>query len=224
MTPGGAAYRRVLDEVGGAIVGERWPAGRVTTIDRLVATTGVSRTIVREVTRELAAAGLLAASPRTGLTVLPRSEWDLLDLRVVQWRLAVGDRLRQLEELRDLRAAIEPEAAALAALRRSEESVVVLSAAAGDLERARGSVAFLEADRRFHHALIEAAGNAMFAALDGLVGVALEDRALVQLAGRAPESVDVRLHVDVADAVGAGDSEVARAAMGSIVRRATPAG
>ncbi|MGT2426058.1 FadR/GntR family transcriptional regulator [Amnibacterium kyonggiense] len=221
MIAGGSAYGQVLERVGAAIVSGEWAAGRVATVDGLVAETGVSRTIVREVSRELVAAGLLAASPRIGLRVLPREAWDLLDRRVVRWRLRVGDREQQLRELRQLRAAVEPEAAALAAA--ADGPAEGLAPAAAALEAARlaaDDTAFLDADRAFHRALLAAAGNAMLRGLGALVDAALEDRALVALHGRTASAEDVALHAEVADAVAAGDPARARTAMRSIVDRA----
>ena len=224
---GGTAYGRVLDAVGTAIVSGEWPAGHHATVDGLVASSGVSRSIVREVTREAAAAGLLSASPRVGLRVLPRSGWDLLDLRVVRWRLRVGDREAQLRELRELRVAVEPEAAALAALRRGSDEVASLAEAAAALEPASAAgdeQGFLAADQRFHRALLRASGNAMLAGLGALIDTALEDRALVERHGLGAAPLDVRLHADVASAVAAGSAEHARSSMRRIVERTGAAG
>jgi DNA-binding FadR family transcriptional regulator len=218
----GSAYARALDAVGSAIVSGAWPAGRAETVDGLVASTGVSRSIVREVTRELAAAGLLAASPRVGLTAQPRSGWDLLDRRVVRWRLRVGDRGLQLRELRQLRVAVEPEAAALAARRRPDAEVAVLRESAAALLAADGAgdeAAFLAADQRFHRALMRASGNATLAALSALIDEVLEDRALVERHGLGASPVDAALHVEVAAAVADGSAADARSGMRSIVER-----
>ncbi|GAA2751664.1 FadR/GntR family transcriptional regulator [Amnibacterium kyonggiense] len=221
MTSGGSAYGLVLERVGAAIVSGSWAAGRIATVDALVAETGVSRTIVREVTRELVAAGLLSASPRIGLRVLPRESWDLLDRRVVRWRLRVGDREQQLRELRELRAAVEPEAAALAAAAGAPAGDLVRAAAVLDAARstADGS-AFLAADTGFYHVLLDASGNAMLRGLGALVDAALEDRALVALHGRVASAEDVALHAEVAAAVAACAPERARTAMRAIVDRA----
>src|SRR4051812_32127803 len=47
--------------------------------DGLAGEFGVSRNVVREAIRALAAKGLVKGRPRTGTQVLPRAQWNLLD-------------------------------------------------------------------------------------------------------------------------------------------------
>src|SRR3546814_18457675 len=51
---------------------------------------GVSRTVVREAMRTLAAQGLISVRPRTGTRVEPRERWHLFDPQVILWRLEAG--------------------------------------------------------------------------------------------------------------------------------------
>lgn len=108
---GGQAFSRVLETIGRAIVSGELPPGHVDTVEGLGQRTGASRSIVREATRVLVSLGLVSAGRRVGLTVLGRDRWDVLDPAVIRWRLDSPDRERQVDELRALRLAIEPEAA-----------------------------------------------------------------------------------------------------------------
>jgi DNA-binding FadR family transcriptional regulator len=110
-----SAFERALDQLGAAIVAGELPAGHTDTVEGFVARTGASRSVVREVTRVLGALGMLSAGRRIGLRIRPLDEWDLLDPRVIRWRLEGSDAAVQLAELRSLRHAIEPAAAAAAA-------------------------------------------------------------------------------------------------------------
>ncbi|GAA3341190.1 FCD domain-containing protein [Curtobacterium pusillum] len=222
-------FDRVLDGLGAAIVDGTLPTGHADSIDGFVARTGASRSIVREAVRVLVGLGLVSAGRRVGLRVLPAAEWDVLDPRVIGWRLAGPDREVALAELRALRRAVEPAAAAAAAavVRASEaprasdttgtDGPEALLAAADRLAAATGpgdAAAFLQADRELHRRVLELSGNAMYGRLHRVVGRALDDRA-----GVGPDVHDVALHVALARAITGGDAIAAAEAMGTIIDR-----
>jgi DNA-binding FadR family transcriptional regulator len=214
-------FDRVLDGLGAAIVDGSLPTGHRDSIDGFVTRTGSSRSIVREAVRVLVGLGLLSAGRRVGLRVLPASEWDVLDPRVIGWRLAGPERGVVLGELRALRRAVEPVAAAAAAGRASDAShradLEALLAAADRLAAATGpddAATFLQADREVHRLVLELSGNAMYGRLHRVVARALDDRA-----GIRPGLHDVGLHVRLARAVADGDADGAAGAMTEIIDR-----
>src|SRR5690606_40734363 len=87
----------------------------VLTLDRIQQRFGVSRTVARETMRVLESMGLVRSRRRVGITVQPRSNWNVFDPRVIWWRLAGSGRNEQLRSLTELRIAVEPLAAAAAA-------------------------------------------------------------------------------------------------------------
>ena len=215
-------FDRVLDGLGTAVVDGTLPAGHTESIDGFVGRTGASRSIVREAVRVLVGLGLLTARRRVGVVAVPIGMWDVSDPRVVGWRLAGPDRDQVLAELRALRRAIEPAAAAAAAERASDAScqdrLEALLAAADRLAAATGpddADAFLQADRELHRRILAMSGNALFRHLGGVV-----DRALDERAGIGPDLHDIGLHVAVARAIAAGDASAASAAMREIIDRA----
>ncbi len=217
-----STFDRVLDELGAAVVTGAHPAWERRSIDQLVERTGASRSIVREAVRVLVGLGLLTARRRVGVVAVPIGMWDVSDPRVVGWRLAGPDRDQVLAELRALRRAIEPAAAAAAAERASDAScrdrLEALLAAADRLAAATGpddAAAFLQADRELHRRILGMSGNALFRHLGGVV-----DRALDERAGIGPDLHDIGLHVAVARAIAAGDASAASAAMREIIDRA----
>lgn len=115
--PRSTAFARALEQLGRAIVDGELPAGHIDTVEGFVERTGASRSVVREVTRVLGTLGMLCAGRRIGLRVLPREHWDVLDPHVIRWRMAgpEEDAAAAADELRALRHAIEPAAAAAAA-------------------------------------------------------------------------------------------------------------
>lgn len=219
------AFARALDQLGGAIARGDLPAGHADTVDGFVTRTGASRSVVREVTRVLTALGMLSAGRRVGLRVLGQEHWELLDPHVIRWRLDGPDRAVQVDELRALRYAIEPEAAAAAARavgRRGGEQVAALAAAAEAMTAAAeadDAGGFLAADRALHAAVLALSGNGMFVRLGGVIEEALRSRALHERADLPPDPHDLALHREVARAIIAGEEAEARAALAEIVDR-----
>lgn len=212
-------YGGVLAQLGPRIVDGSLPVGSVITLDRLGEEFGVSRTIAREVVQVLVSMGLVESRRRTGIRVLPRERWDAYDPAVIRWRLAGPDRAAHLHELSQLRAAVEPAAAALAARGADAAQRTEVVRLAAELEKT-GAVGdlrtFLEIDVAFHRLLLTASGNAMFAGLCEVVEEVLRGRTDHHLMPPEPKPEARRLHTMVADAVASGDSEVARAAMSTI--------
>ena len=106
----------VLDTIGEEIVSGVQAEGDTFTLHDLSKRFDISRTVAREAMRALEQLGLVSSSRRVGLKVLPQSEWHVFDNAVISWRLRSEEqRAAQIESLRELRDAIEPSAARLAA-------------------------------------------------------------------------------------------------------------
>ncbi|HWJ82946.1 MAG TPA: FCD domain-containing protein [Nocardioides sp.] len=223
---GSALHDDVLEALGRRIVGGELAPGTVLTLDSVDSEYDVSRSVSREAVRVLASMGLVASRRRVGVTVLPRTAWQVFDPRVIRWRLDSGDRLGQLRSLGELRSGLEPVAAALAAQRATPEQCGALTAAAGDMVvhgRSGDLEAFLAADVVFHRVLLEASGNEMLAAMGDVVAEVLAGRTHHDLMPAHPKHEAVDLHERVARAVRAGDAAAARAAMQAIIDEATDA-
>lgn len=219
-TPSEGLHAGVLDALGREIVSGEAPVGSVLRIDQLDERFGVSRSVVREAVRVLASMGLVETRRRLGLRVQPRSAWNVFDPRVIGWRLDGPEREDQLLSLGELRRAVEPMAAALAAERATPDQCGLLVGAVVQMTvqaRAGDAEAFLAADSLFHRTLLEASGNEMLAALTGVVHEVLAGRTPPELGLTRAVSAAIRLHAEVAQAIGSGDAEAASAAMRAIV-------
>ena len=135
----------------------------------------VSRTVVRESLRVLEAKGLVSARPNVGTRVRPVSDWNLLDPDIIEWRAFGPQRDEQRRELFELRWAIEPLAARLAAGHGREEvqqrlvemtEIMSHAVAQGDL------LTFSRADAELHSLVLQMAGNRMLEHLSSIVGSA----------------------------------------------------
>lgn len=209
----------VLGELGPRIVEGSLPVDAKITLEWLSEEFGVSRTVAREVVQVLVSMGLVESRRRTGIRVRPRAEWDAYDPAVIRWRLAGTQRAAHLRELSQLRAAVEPMSAALAAVHAddSQRQEVVRLAEEMETAGAAGDLGtFLQHDVAFHRLLLEASGNVMFARLGDVVEEVLRGRTDHHLMPSQPKPEARRLHMMVAQAVADGQAEVATSAMSTI--------
>jgi DNA-binding FadR family transcriptional regulator len=107
----------LLDNLGHAIVTGQYNNQPFPTEGELAKKHGVSRSVTREAVKMLAAKRLVSARPRAGTTVEEFYNWNLLDPDVLRWMLERRFSLELLRQFTELRLAIEPQAAALAAVR-----------------------------------------------------------------------------------------------------------
>ncbi|BCJ69703.1 FadR/GntR family transcriptional regulator [Polymorphospora rubra] len=216
-------HGRVLDHLGTAICGGELTPGAVLNIDDLVDRYTVSRSVIREVLRVLASMGFIETRRRVGVMIRPAGHWNVFDPQVIRWRLASAGRIAQLRSITELRTAVEPHAAWLAAHRvdHDEASELVGLAAkmwaagkAGDEDR------FLGLDIEFHQRVLRASGNEMFVKLQDLVAEVLTGRHLHHLMPHHPHEQALQLHADVAQSIQRRDGDSARRAMVQIMEHA----
>ncbi len=108
-------HHRAIEHLGTRIIAGELPAGHVMLAEHLEDELKVSRSVVREAVRVLQSLGLVETIKRVGIRVLPASRWNPFDPLVIRWRLAGEGRGAQLRSLAELRTAVEPVAAELAA-------------------------------------------------------------------------------------------------------------
>lgn len=202
------------------ILAGRYPPGETIPIESaLAAEFGVSRSVLREAVKLLAAKGLLDTRPKRGTVVRAEADWSHLDPELLTWRAELGvgaDFARHLAEVRRL---FESEAAALAARRASPEQRLRIDAAVQAMETAAGLDAQVAADLAFHRAVLEAAGNPLLLSLGGAVWGALAQSFAVGGRDQTRWLATLPRHRRVAEAITAGEPEAARVAMLDIILR-----
>ncbi len=222
----GALHGSLLTALGAAIVSGAYPAGQVITLDGVSAQHKVSRSVVREAVRVLESMGMVESRRRVGVTVQPAQKWNVFDPRLIRWRLESGDRTAQLLSLSELRRGFEPAAAALAARRADPHHCRIMAAAVSDMVvhgRSGDLDAYLLADKIFHQTMLEASGNEMFRALNGVVAEVLAGRTHHGMMPDIPNPAAIQLHDEVARAIRMGDDEAAERAMRAIIDEAASA-
>ena len=134
----------------------------------------VSRTALREAYSVLVGKAMIVARPRVGTSIRPKSEWNMLDPQVLAWHLQTLPAEDFVDDLHVLRMIVEPAAAAIAASERSEETMAKIETAFADMERFKdGSGDLIEADARFHLAILDGSGNHFIGALGSMIRAAL---------------------------------------------------
>jgi DNA-binding FadR family transcriptional regulator len=219
-------HASLAERLGAAIVHGDYAVGARLYSGDIAASEGVSRSAVREVVRVLETLGLVRVRRKAGIEVRPASEWNLYSPDVIRWRLAGPDRLRQLHELSQLRSAVEPLAARLAATAATGAQRQALTQAAHDMalhSHEADEQPYLEADIRFHRALVEASGNPMLAGLAGAMESVLVGRTQHALMPRDANPEALRLHREVAFAIAGRDAATAAESAARIVAEADEA-
>lgn len=188
------------------IVSGRWALGeRIPNEAALAELLSVSRGTVREAVRALVSQGLLETRQGSGTYV--RSAVD---------PTAALDRVKRagLRDQWEARAALDVEAARLAALRHTPADLENMRR----LLDARGTVAdggsdvFIRRDIAFHRAIVEASANRAMLELYDFFTAAIAEAIQAALGGVLPEP-DRNAHAAIVDAVASGDPHQAAAAV-----------
>ncbi len=174
----------------------------------------VSRTVVREAFRSLAAMRIieLATGKRATVAQLDHGAMSLMIEHGVH-----TDQI-SIQQIYDVRRTIETRIVALAAMRRSEaeaQAILALARAMRDAER-EDLVLLMQRDLDFHQALARACRNPVFALIVGAFQGVTRQTWPIGWRSRTTEAARERMlatHQDIADAVAAGDPPRAAEAM-----------
>jgi GntR family transcriptional repressor for pyruvate dehydrogenase complex len=211
---------RVADEIAELVVERRLePGDRLPAERELGEAFAVSRTVIREAFRTLAAKGLVEVRPGGGAIVRRPSSGLVSDaLSLVLRSTPDGNALAHLREVRRI---VEPDLVALAAERRTDDDLRALRRQLDVMaDPATSSVAWAHADVGFHTALAQAAHNPVFdIILSSIQELMLEARLLaVQLPDTRAKAL--RHHQSIYQAIAEGSTTAARRAMEAHLREA----
>jgi GntR family transcriptional repressor for pyruvate dehydrogenase complex len=205
-------YEQIVQQIEGSILNGELSEGSQLPAERdLAKQFGVSRTAVREAIKALQEKGLVDAFPGRGTFVTTGTSNSMrrsLDRIIKSGETDGWDYLVEVREI------LEPEIAAMAAIRATDQDVATMKDAVDVMDQAgRDSDAFIEADLDFHLALAEAAANPIVLSLiDSIVGLLREQRLRIFSIGGGPERGQHH-HKRILDAIKRHDTQGARAAM-----------
>lgn len=222
IRPAARSMRRAGQEdiaaaLGGEILsGARKPGERMPSDADMLKTFGVSRVVTREVIKTLAAKGLVASRMKVGTVVLDPAHWNWLDADVLSWRANTGLDLDFLQHITDVRRAVEPTAAALAALHGNPADVAKLRETVAGMARAeKDRRQFAEWDLRFHLTICAASKNPFFQSFAAMIETALFALLSINALSESPKlhSDSVARHTLIVDAIEGRDPHLAARAM-----------
>ncbi|WP_387741998.1 FadR/GntR family transcriptional regulator [Kocuria nitroreducens] len=208
-TPAGAVASQLLAYF---TSGDLAPGTRLPPERQLAQLLGTGRSAVREALAALEILGVVHVRPGSG-TYLRASASELLP-QTLSWGLMLGE--QRVEDLLQIRAALEVLAAEIAATRAAPDNLAALRGHLAQMEEHQDDYAdFVEADMLFHQEMAAASGN------QTLSGVLQSVRALLRIwvdrsisaEGEARDAVAE--HKRVLEALTAHDPAAAHAAMTS---------
>ncbi|MFD1328119.1 FadR/GntR family transcriptional regulator [Mycoplana ramosa] len=199
--------------IGLDICSERYPVGSVLPKENdLCDRYGVSRTVIRESLKALAARGLVHGRPRIGTMVCEKEEWNILDPQILAW---MGPRIEELDLLGcilETRRTVEPVAAEFAAERATVQEIADLENAWKRMRDAGADTeAFTRADVHFHELLLKASHNRVFRQLSSIIDAAM--KYALHCSNKAVDKRDEALdiHRELVEALRLRDGAAARA-------------
>ncbi len=205
-------YEQIVQQIEDSILKGTLKAGDQLPAERdLAQRFGVSRTAVREAVKALREKGLVEAYSGRGTFITDGTS------QAVRQSLDLVAKIGQPEgstHLAEVRAILEPEIAALAAVRAQESDVITMREAVDVMDHAgHDPDAYIEADLDFHLALAEGAANPLILSLiDSIVGLLREQRLRIFKVPGGPERGQIH-HKKILDAVERRDAVASRAAM-----------
>ncbi|WP_291409052.1 FadR/GntR family transcriptional regulator [Devosia sp.] len=215
LTSLGGLHAAVLNQLGQSIVrGDIAPGAVLPNADDLSLQFGVSRTVIREVVKVLAAKGMVESRPKTGTRVRARHDWNFLDSDILNWRFSAGIKSEEAKSIFELRRAIEPMAARLAAERATPADIATLERHLALMEHyADDSIRFAEPDLAFHQAILRMTGNELFSSLASVIETALVVSFHLTDDNPQGQRASLVLHRHLLEAIAIGDADRASAAV-----------
>lgn len=217
-----SSHDQVARTLGSEIISGVYPPGsKLPGEAEILQRFGVSRTVLREVLKTLTAKGLIVSKTRVGTKVLEPSNWNMFDSQVLSWKLSGGLDEDFHRDLTEIRLAIEPRAAALAARRRDPEAIAELRRAIDAMWHATQTRReFAAADLAFHQSLGAASGNTLMRSISGVIETALVASFTMSSPINDPDlhELNVSSHARIVDAIEAGDEAGAAEATRAVIK------
>jgi DNA-binding FadR family transcriptional regulator len=151
----------VVDALVEGIASGRYPPGTLLPPEPVLCQSfDVSRSVVREAVKVLEEKGLAHVRQGHGTTINPPDEWNLLDPAVLDATIRADETMQILDELVDVRVALESAMASTAARSMSDADLAGL----GDLLEEMGTQLqdaerYLATDTRYHDFIMRCSGN-----------------------------------------------------------------
>lgn len=178
---------------------------------------GVSRTVVREAIRTLAANRIVEVRRGSGTVVLPLEQWNLFNPQVLKWRFAAGITPALIDDLVEFRLSIEPQSARFAAMRPDFPAQDLEVSYVRMVHATKGKGSFVEADLAFHETLLRGRDNIFINNIIPLISGALLLSFEHSVVNPEIAIQSLPLHKRVVDAIVGHQPDAAEAAMREVI-------
>jgi len=217
----GGVTQTIVQDLGASIVIGQFSDGSFPTESALCSRYGAARTVLREAVKMLTAKGLISSRPGSGIKIAPEDNWNLLDPDVLRWLLERKFSLQLLVEFTQIRLAVEPEAAALAATVATDADKMAIRHAIARMYAAeRGDDDPLASDIAFHVSVLYASNNRFMRQMRDMIATALRISIRRTNELKGVHIASARDHDNVAELILAGKAVAASAAMRSLIQGA----
>jgi len=174
----------------------------------------MSRTATREAVKMLTGKGLICSRPRKGIKVLPLKHWNLFDVDVLNWILIGKPDLLMLRHFMQVRLALEPQAAYLAAQFAQEQDLAKIESALQKMKTAEqefgvNSDSTHEADIEFHKSILMATNNPFFMQLENFIATALKINLRFTNRVSAVTTIEYQSHKDLFEHIKSNQAQAA---------------
>jgi GntR family transcriptional regulator, transcriptional repressor for pyruvate dehydrogenase complex len=191
--------------------GELRSGDRLPTERELAEQFHASRTAVREAMKSLAQKGLVDMRPGRGTIIIDGTSRAMRHSLGLMMKIGQAVNSSSLVEVREI---LEPEIAALAAVRATEEHIAAMQEAVAIMDaNLNDADAYITADNDFHRALAEGTQNVLILALvDSIVDLLSEQRKHIFSVSGGPQRGQIH-HKHILETIIQRDPEAARQAM-----------
>lgn len=212
-------HNQILQEVGERILcGVFMPGDILPSENALSDEFKVSRPVMREAIKVLAAKGLVDARPKIGTRVRGREKWNMLDPDILTWSFASREAEQYAIHLSEMRRVLEPEAAAMAAVRASDAQVADIAKSFAGMEAcSEDTPEHIVHDLRFHQGILEATGNPFIASAGHVIESALMFSFQLSAQIETSRTQSLPRHREVLTRIQAKDGPGARDAMAVLI-------
>lgn len=216
-------HHRATDQLGEALCLGIYKPGDILPAEPVLGERlGVSRIVVREVIKSLAARGMLEVRRRTGTVVLDPNCWSLFDPMIIAWRARTATLDEgMMRELMELRSIVEPAACRFAAERISDAEKDALRSALDAMQRAiAGDGDYVAADLAFHTTILQACRNQFVRQMQGAMQAILNTGFEIVSATPGGPAHSQPLHAALCLAIAEGRADDAERAARAIIIQA----